>query len=460
MSNIFGLIAPHPPVFVPGVGGSRAHGAQASLDAFEAMSHALGNFDPEALVVMSPHAPGISDGIAVDDSETLAGSLEQFGDPTSYRWPGDPALAHAILAELERAEVPAAPRSSTPRLRAGWLDHATIVPLSFLDSGQRRPVVVLSLSYLPYGVHRRAGQAVRAAADRTGRRIAFIASGDMSHRLTPDAPAGYSPRAAELDETIRSLVAQGKLAGLMDISNTLVEAGGECGLRSFVTLGGFAGDDPVPTRVLAYEGPWGVGYLSALVGDDALKACDTRALHETAERGLKGGSAGEDESDIVSLARRAIVAKLRGESESPAVQLSDEFPDRAGAFVSLHRGGMLRGCIGTILPTRETLADEVVANAVQAALNDPRFPPLAEAELDDLEIKVDVLHAPESCNIEDLDPKRYGVITSSGWRRGLLLPDLEGVDDVESQIRIAMEKAGIRPDEPCAYERFRVDRYT
>jgi len=240
-----------------------------------------------------------------------------------------------------------------------------------------------------------------------------------------------------------------------------VEAGGEWGLRSFIALGGYAGDDPVATRVLAYEGPWGVGYMTALVGQAALDACDTRHIQTTAEHGSKGGMPGPEESEIVRLARQVIEAHV---SESAAIHSprleNGTYPERAGAFVSLHRGGSLRGCIGTILPTHPTLAEEVVANAIQAASKDPRFPPVSAGELSDLDISVDVLHAPESCTIEELDPKNYGVIASSGWRRGLLLPDLEGVDDVQTQVEIAMRKAGIRLGEPCDLERFRVDRYT
>ncbi len=217
------------------------------------------------------------------------------------------------MGEMSARGVAGVTRSSDSRLRAGWLDHATIVPLSFLEPTQRRSIVVLSLSYLPYATHRELGAAVRAAADRADRRVAFVASGDMSHRLTRDAPAGYSPRAAELDATIRDIVARGALSELMSIDETLVQAGGECGLRSFVALGGFAGEDPVPTRVLAYEGPWGVGYLTALVGQAALDATDgRRAAPATPERGSKGGMPGRDDSEIVSLARKAIQAHVAG----------------------------------------------------------------------------------------------------------------------------------------------------
>lgn len=457
--RIFGIIAPHPPIIVEAVGGSRAEVTRSSIDALSEAADALSSFAPDLLVVMSPHAPALADAIAVDDATRYEGSLGAFGDPRVRTWTADAGFAKELLGELDARGVPAVARSSDRRLQSGVLDHGVLVPLAFLDPGQRLPLVVLSLSYLPYPSHRELGAAVRAVADRLGRTVAFLASGDLAHRLTPDAPAGYSPRAHELDEAIVGLVTQGNLKGLMDISPTLVDAGGECGLRSFITLGGFAGEEPVPTRVLAYEGPWGVGYLTALVGQAALDACDSRSL--TAQAGRKGGTAGGNESEIVHLARSAIESRVRDGVLLSEVTLNDpEYPSQAGAFVSLHREGKLRGCIGTIVPTRATLAEEVAENAIQAATRDPRFPPVGPGELGDLEVKVDVLHPPESCAVDELDPTRYGVITTSGMKRGLLLPDLEGVDDVETQIAIAMQKAGIGPDEPCGYERFRVDRYT
>lgn len=457
--QIFGVIAPHPPIIVEAVGGSRAEVTRASIDGLTQAAEALANYSPDLLVVMSPHAPAMADRFVIDDADRYEGSLASFGDSRVHTWSGDASFARELVKELSVRGIPALPRSAESRVHGGMLDHGVLVPLSFLDPEQRFHLVVLSLAYLPYPSHRALGVAVREVSARLGRRTAFLASGDLAHRLTEDAPAGYSPRAHELDEAIVGLVTQGNLKGLMDISPTLVELGGECGLRSFITLGGFAGDGPVPTRVLAYEGPWGVGYLTALVGAAALEACDTRSL--TAERGRKGGTAGNDDSQIVRLARAAIESRILHDRLIADVSLSGpEYPARAGAFVSLHREGRLRGCIGTILPTHDTLAQEVAENAIQAATRDPRFPPVTADELADLDIKVDVLHPPETCSLEDLDPKRYGVVTTSGWRRGLLLPDLEGVEDVETQVSIAMQKAGIGPGEPCGYERFRVDRYT
>jgi MEMO1 family protein len=454
----FGVISPHPPIFIPAVGGRDAQIAHASLEALEAARAALRAFEPETIVLISPHAPTAYDAFVLDAAAQLKGSLEQFGDPGVYEWPGDPEFAQALTLAAEIADISILPRETDSRLRPGWLDHASIVPLSFLEPTGTVPVVVLSFAWVGYDKHRDLGELVREVAEQLGRRVAFIASGDMSHRLTPGAAAGYSPRGAELDAAIRERVEAGLLGGLMSLDPDLVEAGGECGLRSIIALGGFMGADPVPTRVLAYEGPWGVGYLTALVGQSALAAHD-RSVQ--AAVGRKGGMAGSIESEIVSLARSTIEDLLHDRATPiPSPLASPEYPARAGAFVSLHRTGMLRGCIGTIAPTRETLAEEVAANAIQAATQDPRFHPLVAGELADLDIKVDVLHPPEECTLEDLDPEQYGVIVSSGQRRGLLLPDLEGVDEVADQVAIAMQKAGIPPDSPCALQRFKVDRYT
>ena len=169
---------------------------------------------------------------------------------------------------------------------------------------------------------------------------------------------------------------------------------------------------------------------------------------------------------LVELARQTIEACVRrDEVIDPPADLAPEMRQQAGTFVSLHdHHGQLRGCIGTFLPTRHNVALEIIDNAISAAMRDPRFPPVMPNELNGLEIKVDVLSAPESVSGPDeLDARRYGVIVQAreGWhRRGLLLPDLEGVDTVEEQIRICRLKAGIGPSEPIELSRFEVARYT
>ena len=454
----FGIIAPHPPIFIPRVGGDARHLADESLEALAQASGALAAYRPDSVVLISPHAPLAVDAFLVETGDSVSGSLAQFGDEELFSWPGDPELASHIVDRLDAEDIPCASRQANAELRSGWADHATLVPLRLLGVPSRVRLVVLSLSFLSNAFHRRLGEVVALCADELGRRVAFVASGDLSHRLSVDGPAGYSPQGCVLDAAIVGAVTRGQLGALGSLDPGLVEAGGECGLRSIITLGGFAGEDPVPTRVLAYEGPWGVGYLTALVGEEAL-ACHVVSSDGTSASGRKGGMPGSPESEIVRLARRCIEHCL-GAGELVEPVLADPgYPQQAGVFVSLHRRGQLRGCIGTIVPTCPTLAEEVEHNAIQAAMRDPRFPPLSREELDDLELKVDVLHRPEGCELSDLDPSRYGVIVSSGGRRGLLLPDLEGIDDVTSQVSIALQKAGIVPDSPCSLERFLVDRH-
>ncbi len=165
---------------------------------------------------------------------------------------------------------------------------------------------------------------------------------------------------------------------------------------------------------------------------------------------------------LVKLAKDAVELYIR---EHTVLKVSDEdltpeMKERSGAFVCLKTRGMLRGCIGTFQPTEKDVAHEIVRNAISAATCDPRFSCVSEEELADLEYSVDVLDAPEEVmGPADLDPKRYGVIVQAGNRRGLLLPDLEGVDTVEHQVSIAMQKAGIRQGTPVTLYRFEVKRY-
>jgi len=149
-----------------------------------------------------------------------------------------------------------------------------------------------------------------------------------------------------------------------------------------------------------------------------------------------------------------------GELIDPPADLPSSLHERqAGAFVTVKRHGEVRGCMGTYRPTHSTLAEEIIHNAARAATADPRFPPITEAELGELDVAVDVVSPPEPCEEFDLDPKRYGVIVQSESRRGLLLPDLPGVHTAEEQTTIARRKAGIGPDEPVTLFRFTVERH-
>jgi AmmeMemoRadiSam system protein A len=164
---------------------------------------------------------------------------------------------------------------------------------------------------------------------------------------------------------------------------------------------------------------------------------------------------------LAELARKSVEEFIKnGKEVLPPQELTPEMKEKAGVFVCIKKGGELRGCIGTFLPCTENVADEIIKNAISAATKDPRFAPVTKDILNDLEYSVDVLSPPEKVSdISELDPKKYGVIVVHGSRKGLLLPDLEGVDSAEEQLRIAKMKAWINPEEKVEIFRFRVSRY-
>jgi MEMO1 family protein len=167
------------------------------------------------------------------------------------------------------------------------------------------------------------------------------------------------------------------------------------------------------------------------------------------------------EQPLVGLARKTIETYLKENKViAPPAELTPEMKEKAGVFVSLHRNGELRGCIGTFRATTENVAQEIINNAIESSTGDPRFPPMTAAELDGLEISVDVLSQPEpAASKAELDPSCLGCIVRAGGRRGLLLPDLPGVETVDQQISICKQKAGIGENEKVELFKFKVRRY-
>ena len=255
---------------------------------------------------------------------------------------------------------------------------------------------------------------------------------------------------------------RGAFGELLEFSEDFCEKAAECGHRSFTILAGSFDRTGVEAEQLSYEGPFGVGY-----GVCTYRPCgndETRNFleqYEEKER-VKLLARREREDAYVRLARYTIETFV-GTGKLPEMpkELPEElYHSRAGAFVSLKEDGRLRGCIGTIQAVRESLADEIMHNAVSACSEDPRFSPVEAWEVERLTISVDVLGETEKISSpEELDVTRYGVIVTRGARRGLLLPNLEGVDTIEQQIAIAKQKAGIKDHESVELERFEVIRH-
>lgn len=465
MAVVVGGVCPHPPVMVPEVGGRDAEVVISSQKAMMELGRRVKESGAQVVALISPHGPVFRDAVAVWAEERLAGDLAPFGArQVRFEVENDLALARAVQEEAAALGVNVVLLDKKAARSYGLtpdLDHGTVVPLYFLRrAGVGQPILPVGMSFLPRPKLYAFGAALARAAARLERKLAVLASGDLSHRLTPDAPAGFDPRGAEFDREIVRLVGAADAEGVLGIDEALASRAGECGLRSIImALGAFDGLS-VKAEVLSYEGPFGVGYMVAHLapeGEDPAR----RLLERLAERAQQARRARrEKEGFLVRVARRALENYFAGREERE-VEVPPEFARRAGVFVSLHKEGQLRGCIGTVAPQHKNIVEEVAANALAAALRDPRFPPVTAEELPDLEIKVDVLSPPEPVQgPQDLDPRKYGVIVRSRGRQGLLLPDIEGVDTVEEQLEIARRKAGIAPGEPVQLYRFTVERHT
>ena len=438
---VFSGIAPHPPIMVPEVGRESIAGVSASIDAMAKLTQRIIDSGAESIILISPHAPLEVDSFVAYEGPTVYGDFSNFHAPgTDFSVLVDDELLIAITRSA------ASENYRVSLLVDDLLDHGTAVPLYFLlRNGWHGRVVPLGYSFLSNHDHLRFGACIAKGVEQLGRRVAFIASGDLSHRLKPEAPAGYNPSAHFFDEEVIAALRANAPDRIVEIDHDLRRLAGECGYRSMLVAIGAAAELPLSCDVMSYEAPFGVGYLVAQLTNAPASLTSDRP------------------EDLPALARRAVETFTHtGEVLDPFISPAGLLGARAPCFVCLKmRDGELRGCIGTIEPAKDTLAQEIVANAISAATSDPRFDPVNKSELADLIYSVDVLLPAEPAEMEELDPSIYGVIVEdeSETRRGLLLPDIPGVETAQQQVEIAKRKAGISPETPVKLSRFKVDRY-
>lgn len=437
-----GYIMPHPPVIVPEIGGGRERQARATIEAMKRAAKEISADNPTTIILSTPHAPCFRDYVYIADSETLEGDFAAFGSPeVSFSFKNNQELAHLIIEKANHRGIQAGGLDKNQKQQYGiseQLDHGALVPLCFIKKElENFRLICISTPFMSFTELYDFGKCIQQAVEESDEQVVYVASGDLSHRLTPDAPSGYTPKGLEYDESLVDKVRRGDIKGILETDEELLEKAGECGTRSIIMMFGALGKLELKPEVYSYEGPFGVGYMIAKIS-------------------VSGGS------EYVKLAKETLETFVRsGEKIDIPEWIPQYFKNnRAGVFVSLKKNGMLRGCIGTIGPVRDNIAEEIICNAISAGTQDPRFPEVSADELKTLVYSVDVLGSPEKVNsMNELDVNKYGVIVTSGYRRGLLLPDLEGVDTPEQQVGIALQKAGINPTDDYEMERFEVIRY-
>ena len=461
MSIIKAYTLPHPPLAVPAVGrGKESKEIRNTLDAMDAVAVEIAALAPETIIYITPHSTVYGNYFHISPGKAALGNLGRFGAPeVKFETEYDEELVAEISSIAEYNDIAA----GTQGEREANLDHGVTVPMWFINQRYTdyRSIRVSQSGMAP-SEHYMLGQIITKAVDKTGRKTIIIASSDLSHKLESDGPYGFAHEGPEFDAAFTQALAKGDFLSMFKIPDSLRERAAECGYNSLAILAGCFDRKNVDSELLSYEGPFGVGYAVASftpTGENEGR----NILEQYVEYVLRAAETKRNaEDEYQELARRSLEHIITADKK---MSIPNGLPDdlikrQAGVFVSIHKHGRLRGCIGTILPTTQNIATEIIQNAVSAGLADERFDPVTADELQYLEYKVDILAAPEPIkDKEELDVKRYGVIVTSGFKRGLLLPNLDGVDTVEDQISIAMRKAGIRDDEKVSLERFEVVRH-
>ena len=460
MSIIAAFMVPHPPMIVPEVGRGSENQIEKTIKAYEKVADEIAALKPETIIISSPHSVMYSDYFHISPGAHASGSFTDFGAPqVSFDVDYDKELVKLICTRAEASHFPA----GTLGEKRPELDHGTMVPLWFIMKKYKDfKLVRTGLSGYDLLKHYEYGMMIKNAVESLGRKVVYVASGDLSHKLQDYGPYGFTEEGPVYDIRIMEVCSNARFRELFDFDENFCEKAAECGHKSFVVMAGALDGKAVEATQYSHEDVTGVGYgicSFILKGDDDsrhfLNAKLKQVETELQEKRQKSDA-------YVKLARASAEYFVKNGKVMP---LPDDMPPellniRAGAFVSVHKFGALRGCIGTIAATQDNLALEIIENTVSAVSKDPRFQPVTEDELKYLDINVDVLGEAEPIKSQaELDVKKYGVIVQSGYKRGLLLPDLDGVDTVEQQISIARRKGGIAPDEEVDLFRFEVVRH-
>lgn len=460
-------IFPHPPLIVPEVGKGGEGGAIMTINSAKKAAFEIKLEKPTTIIITTPHGPVFQDYIYISTSDRLSGNFGKFGSSeVIMEFENNTILVDKIIKNAKVKGISAGGLDEHLMKKykiSKELDHGTLVPLYYINKEiSNFKIVHISIAGLSPQELYRFGMCISEAVRESNENVVFIASGDLSHRLSHDAPYGFNKCGREFDEMLINCIKDLDIEKLMEVDEDFCESAGECGLRSFIIMFGAVDGLELKPEVYSYEGPFGVGYSVSrfTVGDENPDRQVLRLLDEKNYKKIEGIRNGED--PYIALARRALETYVR---QNSIIKVDRDVTDemllnKAGTFVSLKKYGQLRGCIGTTGPTKKNIAEEIIHNAISSGTQDPRFDSVEEDELDKLVYSVDVLNQAEHIDsINELDVIKYGVIVRSGRKSGLLLPNLEGVDTPEKQVAIALQKAGIRQDEKYSMERFEVIRH-
>lgn len=458
-------LLPHPPIVLPEIGKGEEKNIMSTGKSFNTIGKEIAEKSPSTIILITPHGVMFQDAISLSYQDEIYGDLKSFGVPSvSMKLPINKALTKKIY-ELAYSDGISSVLTTNSLLKkyntSIFLDHGAMVPLYFINKYYKNyKFVHITYTALNDIDLYKFGIDINKAVEELNEDTVIIASGDLSHKLKEEGPYGYSPYGEKFDREFLKHLEKGDVKGVFSIDKETIHNAGECGRRSVTIMLGTLDDKKFSGDILSYEGTFGVGYgvmRFNIISQDTSKLEQLESIKRTDYEKRK-----QQSDPYVRLARESLTAFLNtGEyiKNIPNYVTTEMKNNKRGAFVSLKKDGELRGCIGTVFPAADSIAEEIIRNAVEAGISDPRFSEVDKNELMDIDISVDILTEPEPASLEDLNPKEYGVIVKNKYKSGLLLPDLEGVNTVDEQLSIVLKKAGIKPYEEYTLQKFKVIRH-
>lgn len=481
---------PHPPIIIKEIGNNDARKARCTIEGMTLLAKKVAKLKPETIIYISPHGNSFSNGTCLLGDPQLSGNFRQFGhEEIGFSKKVNLELTHKIYNCFEQHDFISIMLDT--KLAASYniktsLDHGVMVPMYFIDKYYSDyNIVHITPGQTPLEENYYLGKLLKDMVDeysnQNSSKVLIVASGDLSHTLKEEGPYEYHASGSRFDAIVKAAIVNQKPVDLVKLNRKFIDEAGQCGLRSYLIGFGYMDGTMYESKVYSYEGPFGVGYLTGYLETNQLKSIAGITDNKGTLKGNNELSQMETikaivneqyetrvnlEDDYIRLARKAIetYVKTRKKLIIDESDFSDTFikfakTHKSGVFVSLHLDQHLRGCIGTTEATSDNLLDEIIYNGISACSADPRFHPVEVDELKSLEISVDVLMPSEAIKtINELDVNTYGVIVEQGYKRGLLLPHLDGVKSVDEQVSIAKQKAGIVSGDIKMY-RFKVERH-
>lgn len=481
------IFMPHPPIIMEEFHDPERKKAICTYEGMTLLAKTVAKIRPKTIIYVTPHGNSFSNGTCLLDGEVIAGDLSAFRrSDIAYQKKINRDLTGRIIDAFEEHDFVSVlmteELAKTYHIKAK-LDHGVIVPMSFIDKEYSDyDIVHITPGQTPLEENYFLGKLIKDCVDAYTKndpgKVMVVISGDMSHALSDSGPYAYHENGERFDHIMREAFNQSSPIELIKLKSEFIEDAAQCGLRSFLMGFGYMDGLTMTSKVVSYEGPFGVGYLCAYLSSDEIIAQNSimdnkqaisqksfiPTIENLIEQRYSMQIAGEDE--YIKLARMTIeyYVKQHKKMKIDHDVFSESFLNelrskRSGAFVSIHNNGQLRGCIGTIEANCDHLLDEIMYNAISACSADPRFHSVQEDELKNLDIKVDVLYPIEKIeSATELDVRKYGVVVEQGYKRGLLLPNLDGINSVSEQISIAKQKAGIVKGSYDLF-RFEVERH-